>query len=249
LEADLSRKTGPQLLACHLHLESGETWTYQLKTSIYQRLAFAPLEIHFGAIDPGAKITGTVELVSHSLAGENSVQCLPCLPLTSSSEQLKVHIQQPPVEAYRDSVRKQVSKALLTLDAENEAGNRSACVSARYLWQGVERKADLWVTWQVRSYYEVKPSRVFLRKQPSQVEPLRRTIHLQRIDQKPFSIRRIVSSDRSIASVATTGVDAPEHELIVLVDTSENRLTGEIVISTDDPKQPELRVPVTVFGG
>jgi hypothetical protein len=62
MEFDLRERTGPQRFLCELIEDCNNVWTYDIATTVYERISFQPRLIRFGLVDPNTEHVRPVEL-------------------------------------------------------------------------------------------------------------------------------------------------------------------------------------------
>jgi hypothetical protein len=245
LEADLTGRRGAEVFHAFLQLETGERWTYSVKTQVIQRVGFEPQNLHFGFLDPGEKKTQPVDMVLRAGPGDPMPQILSVVP---ESDKLTVSWTENPPAQGLDAART-ARRLAVTVTADVAPGTSSSTVAVRYQLGGREHEAMLPITWIVRTYYEISPPRVFIMKPSEANGELKRTVVIKRVDDRPFKIRAVRTTEPFLRCAANLNATANTQELAIVIDSQGDfgTIAGEVIIETDESLQAKLEIPVTVM--
>jgi hypothetical protein len=244
LEADLSGRRGAETFTAFLHLETGKGWTYSVQTEVIQRVGFDPPSLAFGFLNPSEKKSQTVDVLMRTGPDDPMPQVLSVVP---RCENLAVAWSESPSGGGSDSARV-LCRLAVTLTADVAPGTSSATVALHYQLGGQEHEAILPITWTVRSNYEITPPRVFFITSRSH-DKLERKVLLRRLDQRPFAIRGVRTTDPLIHCTTTLNAASETQELAVEIDLGrkQSTVTGDVIVETNDASQPRVEVQVTVI--
>jgi hypothetical protein len=245
LEADLTGQRGERVFQSFLRLECGAIWTYSVKTTVYQRLGFDPPNLHFGLVDPGQSKSQSLVLMLHASADGALPRVLSVVP---QSDCLRA--------VWSDAARESASESssgnprlVISLVPDTSPGSFSSAVTVRYQLGDHEHEATVPINWNVPSRYEITPRRVFFIRPTESHEELKRMVVIRRLDERPFRIRAIRTSDPLISCTATLNCESPQQDLVIAIDNGgpSPTISGEVVVEIDEPLLQKVLIPVSLI--
>lgn len=246
--ADLRSRVGPQRFVCHLVEEGGAEWTYALETTLHERARFVPVgPLHFGMVNPRAEAVRDLEFRLHA----ESEQALPgSVTVRTDGDALRVQVGEGVVEEQTDGTWVKNFAIQVRLHAPEMPGLGQQAVYAQFERNGVPEQTQMAVTWNVRSFYEVRPAQVYFGTlDPSSAQPVERQLSIRRTDGRPLVIEAVRYSCPGIRHTVKKSADVATASLALVLDPA--RMTGplwaEMVIQTNLAEQPIINVPIAAL--
>lgn len=246
IETAIRDRTGPEKVFCVLIDQDGNTRNYEIRTTIYSRVAFSPREIRFGLVDPNKETSSAAELSFFS-------RDLADLPAADSlnfrcADELKLTVSAAPTELKNsDGVFVRKIPLAVVLVPGPGSGPATGAITVSFDWKGLKQESRLPIAWNVRNLYDISPMRAFFIASDVASETLERRISIRRTDNIPFVIRKLTPSCPAIeCSVATGSQPLTVHEAVLQLDlkaVEKPSLCGEVSVLTDHPVQPLLKIP------
>jgi hypothetical protein len=248
LGINISGRHGDQAFNASIQSDAGDEWSYRVRTVVYDCFKVEPYNgIRFGLVDPNERASSTAHVLFYARAGEP----LPdLLKFQSSCEYIKVTPGDPVDEPQPDGIicRKFPVTARLTAPAASDVTNSSISVTSQKKEGGLE-EIRVPVVWGVKRLYELAPARVFFRKADIADGALQKHVSVRRLDGRTFRILGVKAVHPAISASAAQSGQASEHRLSITLDSARfaETLWDEVVVTTDHPLQPVLRIPVAAF--
>lgn len=97
----------------------------------------------------------------------------------------------------------------------------------------------------MRGAYDISPPRAFFGFVRDSAATLERRVVIRRYDGMPFAIVKTSSEDRGISSSFAERQRVAAHVLVLTLDCKKVTafVYGQILVETDDPLEPTLKVP------
>lgn len=246
--ADLRSRVGPQRFVCHLVEEGGAEWTYALETTLHERARFIPVgPLHFGMVNPRAETVRDLEFRLHA----ESQDALPgSVTVRTDGDALRVEAGESVVEEQPDGTWVRQFAIQVRLRAPEAPGLGQQPIYAQFERNGFQEQAQMAVTWNVRSYYEVRPPQVYFGTlDPSSAKPVERRLSIRRTDGRPLAIKAVRYSCPAVQHTVEKASDPVTASLTLVLDPA--LVTGsfweEMRIDTDLSEQPTIKIPIAAI--
>jgi hypothetical protein len=246
VEVDLRQRQGPVHVRCQVFTESGDLFgTYNVITRAYRAFLFAPPQLFFGEIDPQTEQEKNVQIY---LYGPSRKELPHILEWRVEGEGVHVKLGPEGVPQTAEGAVTQVIPLRILLDKQSQSGRGQALVVVRYVFRGKQREMQLPVVWNVRSLYEIQPARAYF-GYVKKGNPSVQVIRIWRRDGMPLHLRKVTAptANVQVRLLSQTAVQKPAIQVTILPEQITRPLWGEIVVETDHPLQPVLRIPVSAL--
>jgi hypothetical protein len=245
LQMDFRSRSGSQNIACQIHFESGEVRRFLLKATVHRHAVFQPDALHYGVVDDSECVQKRVAFIATVPRGVVPPQLLCVNP---DARNISVERREPLIEDLGTAMRYH-HNLVLTLLPDTAPGQEQCRITARYSWKGREQEAVLWATWRVRRHVEVTPERVFIGGESGTEDRVKRTITLRSAPNEEFAVQAVKTTDERIVCMTKLNARTSSHILDLTVSRATNQedLIGEVVLTTDHPRQKAIRIPVTAL--
>lgn len=252
LEVDLRGRWGPQNFSTILVEETGDRWVCDIKTTVHTRTLFAPRVVHLGLVDPTSETTASAEMQLYGRGLEEipSAESLEYI----CSEGLSVAAGATQDAQGEDGVWVRKIPLGIRLQSGLGYGPAAGFVVVKSRQAQAESERRLQIDWNVRTLYEVVPGRTFFTPRDVAQGNLERRVTLRRANGEPFQIREIRISNPALTSYLEGESRPPrpakEHHLVVRLEPqrmSKPTISGEILVLTDHPVQPQVKIPFAAF--
>jgi hypothetical protein len=221
-------------------------WVCTLETTIYQRAAFEPSELHLGYLKPDQRAYFHASLETYTPPQEK----LPSADIAvSQGTNVKATPGQAVVETLPNGVIRRAIPVEIEVTPQAELATNRTTVEAKVVGEAETITATLPITWNVTPIYELGPARVFFGDVTGRSEPIQVRVILRLPDGKVMTIREITSSSPAVkASVLPTG-PAAVHTFQIVLDPKQinESLDGAVTAITDDDAQTKVRIPFAAF--
>jgi hypothetical protein len=246
-DIDLRNRTGPQRFVCYVDEKGGAEWVYAVETTLYQRARFAGSgTTHFGMVDPRAEEVRETEFL---LYAESAALLPQDVLFTTASDRVQVEPGPGTTEEQPDGVVARRIPLRLRLRAAEAPGLGQASVYARFERQMDKQQVQGEVTWNVRALYSVSPPQVYFGTIDPSSAPAERHVLIQRADGRPLNIQSAKVSCAGVSCQIEKTPDGSPGRLLLILDPKSitGPLAGEVVVETDHPVQPSLKIPVVAL--
>lgn len=241
VEVAFGKQGGTRRVSSLLENDVEEPWLCILDAKAYPWLQFEKDLNHtsFGTLEPGEGATKSIEMHTHARVGGTP-------PVVSAvkarSEEVEVSVLDCGDVAHPDRVPTRRFLLTLRLAPQYKSGNHTSGVDVTYEGHQVRGKEKLTLAWEVRNIYEVSPKRihaVFAR-----ADPIEKTVTVRRADGRHLRVLGVSSSCPQIDARRLQSGASDQQQVLVCIHPRGDReaLYGEILITTDDPVQPEIRL-------
>jgi hypothetical protein len=246
-DINLQSRTGPQRFVCRLLEDNGTEWTYELATTIYEPARFGSRGgTHFGMIDPNAEEAREGEFI---LVADSPANLPQDISFTAGSEALQIEPGPAADEVQEDgvAVRKVPLKFRLRAPATPGLGQVRAAV--QFERQGAKQQVETTVDWNVRTFYSVSPAQVYF----GTVEPgdgaVERRVIIRVLDRDSLTIKEAKVSCPGVRCSVEKPRQSGTGELLLVLDPGSvsGPLLGEVIVETDHPVQPTVKIPLAAI--
>ncbi len=243
----VARGRGIREASCVLLDDQRRSWVYRGRVTSHSPLELAThgrrAYINLGVVDPGEEAASHLDVYTFA---EPKRQPPHVQVLGDVQDSIRVHSEDCGVTTLPDSFRKRTTRLSFMLRGQSASGVRKCEVGigCRVDDELIEGTAS--VTWEVRSGYCVEPKRVHLGAIRGN-EPIKKSIELKRFDNKAVLISAVCTRSPAIISE----VNSTESAATVTLTVTPGRLNGplyeEVRIELDDPVEPVIVVPLSLF--
>jgi hypothetical protein len=221
-------------------------WVCTLETTIYQRAAFEPSELHLGFLKPNQAAHFQASLETYTPPQEK----LPSADVAvSQGTNVKVTPGQAVVETLPNGVIRRTVPVEIEVTPLAELVTNRTTVEAKVVGEAETITATLPITWSVTPIYDLAPARVFFGDVTGRSEPIPIRVILRWPDGKVVTIRDITSSSPAVKASVQPNGSASVHVFQIELDPRQIKesLDGAVTAIIDDDAQAKVRIPFAAF--
>lgn len=243
MRAHLRGRRGEQRLACQLITTQGTVWNCEVVTHVRERLEFIPSVVDCGVVEPHSKLDRFVLL--DQFDGPRAVFSEPVL--TIDRERLRVHEVERSISDLGDGFTRKRTKYSIEVHAGGSPGTHLAAMSA--MSREEHGSVRMNVVWNVRAQFYVSPARLFVGDVSGADRRTDRIVTISNVKGEPFEVRRVSATESAVQVRLLPSDNRNEKRVSVSLDSSRiaDKLWGEVLIETDNPTQPLLKVPIGAY--
>jgi hypothetical protein len=251
VEINTSGRVGRHSFTCYLAINGEAVWAYTIEVRIYRRIECSPDQLFLGDLERNTLKTQSLFVDQFFRAGEVPLE----LDFVADSPEVKLRHGDTETEAQGNGIMARKTKVYIDVTPEVVLpGRRSSnlYIKSKGKSSALE-EAVLPIAWTLRSHFLMTPSRVFIGMNTGNGGVAVGRVEISRYDGAPFTISRVASLHHSISCrvEAAEATSKKSKTVIVSIDTTglTEILRSEIILTTDDPKEKEVRIPCTIFKG
>jgi hypothetical protein len=243
VRVNLAGRTGPFDATCEVARDSGEPWVYTLRTTIYERVAFTPQSLQFGAVRAGQELTAEAT-VSTWARGEDPPT--PSLSVPHDAGNIHWTERESSVETLPGGMRLRKTPIRVRAVPAAEVGVVQAALRAKTIGSSDDHLAELRIAWALSSPYALEPQRVFFAGPAGSSGSTERMVTLRRTDGRPIRIVAARSSSPAVKVRWEDRRESGEVEVFLALDWGQvvRFLYGDVRLTVRDQQDWEVMVPV-----
>ncbi len=244
VEVNLRGRAGEQRLPVYLEDSAGRCWSYTAEVAVYERARFSAPgnSLQFGSADPNARVSRETVLELCACSKES----LPALEkITVTSPTFTAQTGEPRDEQVADGIWVRRVPVAVLYTVPSQPGPYQEQLTARYVFCGQSKDLHLGLSGYTNSLFEVSPVCIFFNQAEAKRSTKSQRVHVRRTDGGPLHVRGVETSAPCVKATLEPTTNPATAVLLLTLDLAEVRgsLWGEVVLSTDHPKQPSLKIP------
>ncbi len=247
MTTDVRHRSGPQTFVCWLHEERGEVWQLEVKTVVYDRARFEPSSaLMFGKIDPNSRQSVKV---NYRVFGRQRSELPSSVTFEfgkGSNAVVSLDQGQETTETLDSGIVVRNFPLIVGLNATGQPGVGQTSIRASFGEGGAHHESKVDVGWEVRSVFCVTPPQVFWGSVAADAAP-EKSVTIERRDSKPFAITKVSGLPKGITCQSgDLALPSPKKVLTFRFAPAEaeSQPLGVVLLQTDDPLMPEIRITV-----
>ena len=245
--ANLGQRKGPQQFNSQVVVEGEELpWVCLLETTIYQRAAFEPGELHLGFLKPNQISHFQALLETYTPPKEKPPSADVAISIGAN---VKITLGQADEQTLLDGVTRRTVPVEIEVTPQAEMVTNRTTVEAKMVGEAGTITATMPITWSVTPIYDLAPARVFFGDVTDKSEPIQVRVILRLPDGKVVTIRQITSSSPAVKASVLPNGPASVHTFQIVLDPKQinESLDGAVTAITDDDAQTKVRIPFAAF--